>query len=143
MRSRARVALLLLLTFAAGAAAGVAGERLWPGTGTAEAEESAAERRGHQTVIERFADDIGLTAEQRATIAPILERSRKRFERLWEGLRPRYEALVDSVRGEIEVVLEPDQVERYRELLRKQEEKERARRDKRDKEGEDSKGDRS
>lgn len=124
--SRIRATALLLLVFAAGGAAGVAGERLW--LGRAAAGEAAGESDGRRaTVIERFADDIGLTAEQRARIDSILERSHERFQALFKGIKPRYEALIDSVRGEIEAELTPDQVERYRAILREQEEKEKAR----------------
>ena len=68
--SRTRATLLLVLTFAAGAAVGVAGDRLNLIPAVAEATEPGLETdrgegRQRQTTIERFADDLGLTVEQR------------------------------------------------------------------------------
>ncbi|MFQ5680052.1 MAG: hypothetical protein ACE5HP_11415 [Gemmatimonadota bacterium] len=123
--SRMRVVLLLLLTFTAGAAAGVAADRLSLLPGVAGAEESGearrpppGERRGtRQTTIERFADDLGLTAAQRETIEGVLERYRANLKEMREEIRPRFHALVDSVRTEIEATLTPRQVTEYRALL--------------------------
>lgn len=120
-RSRARVALLLLLTFAAGMAAGVAADRQF-GSAEAEAPKQAEEdhrrdRRGGGTTIERFADELGLTTEQRARIDPILEDMREQMSDLFDPVRPAYRDLVDSTRARIEAILTPEQVADYRELL--------------------------
>ena len=120
-RSRTRVALLLLLTFVAGMAVGIVADRQL-GAGTAEAPKQADEdhrrdRRGGGTTIERFADELGLTTEQRARIDPILEQARERMSELFEPVRPAYRELIDSTRARIEAVLTPEQVADYRELL--------------------------
>lgn len=120
--SKFRVMLLLFLTFVAGAAAGIAGERLdlLPGLTRAEGpspDRRDDDRRGRQTTIERFADELGLSTAQRAEIDQILERYRSSMKGLWEDVRPRYRALVDSVRARIEEVLTPEQVTEYRRLL--------------------------
>jgi Spy/CpxP family protein refolding chaperone len=121
--SRFRAALLLGLVFVAGAAAGIAGDRLEmipraaraePAAGTSEGE--TAEERD-QPVIERFADDLGLTAEQRGRIEALLDRFRHSTRELSLSVRPQYRALMDSVKIEIEGVLDSVQIERYRELL--------------------------
>lgn len=126
--SKARVVLLLLLTFAAGTAAGVAADRLNLLPGIAQAEEGEREdrrpdrrRRGGQTgqtTIERFADDLGLTGDQRSEIEGILDGYRSSMRRVWGEVQPRYRSLVDSARTQIEALLTPEQVEQYRELLR-------------------------
>lgn len=126
--SRGRVALLLLLTFAAGAAAGVAADRLSLLPGTARADESAGteeERREDggerpRTTIERFADELGLTAEQRSRIEEVLSAFRGEVKELRKEFHPRWEALVDSARARIEAVLTPEQVEQYRALLKRE-----------------------
>lgn len=119
--SRTRVALLLLLTFVAGMAAGVAADRQFgspPAEATKQADEDdRRDRRGRGTTIERFADELGLTSEQRARIDPILEDMRERMSDLFEPVRPAYRDLVDSTRARIEAVLTPEQVAAYRELL--------------------------
>ena len=119
--SRTRVALLLLLTFVAGMAAGVAADRQFaaaPAEASKQADEDhRRDRRGGDTTIERFADELGLTDEQRARIDPILEEMREQMSDLFEPVRPAYRDLVDSTRARIEAILTPEQVADYRELL--------------------------
>ena len=121
--------LLLGVIFAAGAVVGVAVDRLDLFTGgaaaaeradtaTSESEERDGEWRGRQTTIEAFADELGLTADQRAQIEAYLDHFRGGARMLQQEVRPRYRALMDSVRTEIEAVLTDEQVEGYRELLR-------------------------
>jgi len=120
--SRTRAALLLVLTFVAGMAAGVAVDRQFGPGARAEAPKQAdadhrRERRGGGTTIERFADELGLTEEQRGQIDPILEQAREGMSQLFEPVRPAYRELVDSTRARIEAVLTPEQAADYRELL--------------------------
>ncbi|MFW6084449.1 MAG: hypothetical protein ACODAA_04490 [Gemmatimonadota bacterium] len=120
--SRTRVALLLVLTFAAGMAAGVAADRQLRSDAGDETtkqlrEDDRKDRRGGKATIERFADELGLTEEQRARIDPILEDAREGMSELFEPVRPAYRALVDSTRARIEAVLTPEQVTQYRSLL--------------------------
>lgn len=147
MGSQARVVVLLGLTFVAGVAAGVAADRLGvlPGPASAEMADREADpdrdrerdSRESRTTIERFADDLGLTADQRSEIDRILERYRASAQSMWDEFRPRYRSMVDSVRTQIEGVLTSEQVTQYRELLR-------SRRDdrRRDDDGDDRRHDR-
>ena len=121
--SRTRAALLLVLVFAAGAAVGVAGDRLNLIPAVAEATEPGleadrGERRERQTTIERFADNLGLTVEQRFEVEILLDYYRSSAQNLQATVRPQYRALMDSVRTKIEAVLSDEQVEQYRSLLR-------------------------
>lgn len=121
--SRSKVAFLLFFVFAAGAAAGVAADRLQLLPGAARAEETPSrsdrtrDRERRQTIIERFADDLGLTAEQRRHIDEILEDFRGDVKTMREEFDPRWRALLDTTRTRIEAVLTPEQVTRYRALL--------------------------
>jgi len=125
--SRVRAGTLLVLTFALGAAVGVAGDRfdLIPGLAQATESESPsagrgsgpAERRTGGTTIERFADDLGLTEEQGQEIEEFLDYYRTSVKSMQVAVRPRYRALLDSVLMRIESVLTDHQVEQYRELL--------------------------
>lgn len=139
-RSKVRAAALLALIFAAGVAAGVAADRAWfvdpPAAArgddgrAAAAGEDADGRSGEgashgaedkaRTVIERFADELGLTSDQRAEIETILSHHRESMKEMWSEVQPRFRTLVDSARAQIEGVLTPGQVERYRELLRRE-----------------------
>lgn len=116
--SGTRVALLLALTFAAGAAAGVAVDRYV--VERARSPDPQHPEGPRSTTIERFADELGLTEEQRARIKPIVAETRGQMASVFDRVRPEYEAVVDSARSRIEAVLEPDQVSRYRELLAQQ-----------------------
>lgn len=122
---RGRVALLLIATFAAGAAAGVAADRQIrrPAEATVERGDPSSRERGY--TIERFADDLGLTTDQREAIAPILEDTRSRMRELSRRVRPEYRQIVDSARARIEAVLTPEQVTAYGELLERERRRER------------------
>ncbi len=129
--SRTRVAALLLLVFAAGAAAGVAADRLDLLPDTARAEEATTDsdedegRERRETTIERFADELGLTGEQRARIEEILEDFRGGVKSLRAEFHPRWHALIDTTRTRIEAVLTPEQVSQYRTLLEREREERR------------------
>lgn len=144
--SRTRVALLLLLVFGAGAAAGVAADRLdlLPGAARAEQpaprDDSVRGPEGRQTTIERFADELGLTAEQRGLIEEILDRFRQDVKAMRADFHPRYRALLDTTRTRIEAVLTEEQVAEYRALLEAQR---RERRRDGDRDGYDRRGDES
>ncbi|MCL7956903.1 MAG: hypothetical protein M8862_13670 [marine benthic group bacterium] len=115
-----RVALLLLVTFAAGAAAGIAIDRRMVATQSGpQSGEVRPDRRerGRQTTIERFADELELTEEQRELIAPILVDTRARMSEVFDRVRPEYDMVVDSARGRIEALLTPEQIRMYRQLL--------------------------
>lgn len=120
--SRARVSLLLAITFLAGMAAGFAADRQPARQAVAVATDSSATDLSGRTgtTIERFADDLGLTESQRAEIAPVLEDTRRRMSELFEPVRPAYRALVDSARVRIEEVLTPEQVTEYRRLIERE-----------------------
>jgi hypothetical protein len=116
-----RVALLLLVTLAAGAAGGIAVDRRLDAGPEPKAETTERQGRG-ETTIERFADELGLTPEQREQIAPVLEDTRTRMSEVFDQVRPEYRRVVDSARARIESVLTPGQVEMYRRLLENEEE---------------------
>ena len=123
--SRFRAILLLALVFATGAAVGVAADRLDlfadatvadpPAEATpSETRERDGGPRGRQTTIEQFADELGLTTEQRLEIEGFLDHYRDEVRSLRRG----YQALLDSVLVEVESVLTDEQVEDYREFRR-------------------------
>jgi Spy/CpxP family protein refolding chaperone len=89
-----------------------------PAESPAERRDEASRERGY--TIERFADDLGLTSDQRAAIAPILEDTRSRMRDLSHRVRPEYREIVDSARARIEAVLSPEQVSAYRDLLERE-----------------------
>lgn len=68
-------------------------------------------------MIERFSEELGLSARQEARIDTILEHYRESMKDLRREVRPRYDALVDSARQRIEGVLDSAQARDYRQLL--------------------------
>ena len=119
--SRTKAILMLAVVFVAGAAAGIAGDRLEliPRAAVAtepdgEATDTAPERG---TVIEQFAGELGLTTQQRAEIDGLLDYYAASLKELQRSTRPAYVALMDSVRIEIEAVLDEGQRAQYRARL--------------------------
>jgi hypothetical protein len=120
--SRARAVLTLALVFVAGAAAGIAGDRLDMIPRAAAATEAEtpggeAESAESQTVIEQFADVLGLSSGQRMEIDLLLDYYAASLKELRRGVQPQYRALMDSVRVEIEDVLDDGQRGEYRTLI--------------------------
>ena len=129
--SRARVVILLVLTFTAGLALGVGGSQLLAtdeiglersGRLEAESRRGADGRSGSRSAqprfaIERHADELGLTTEQQEKIGVILADVRAEMDTIMADVRPRFREIYRSARAEIEAVLTPDQVSRYGEIL--------------------------
>jgi len=125
--NRRRAVSLLALVFAAGVTGGLAAERYALHDWRADADREGSRGEG-RTTIERFADELGVTPEQRALIDPILVETRERMSEVYDRFRPEWQIVVDSARIRIEAVLTPEQVEQYRALLEEQERNERSRR---------------
>ncbi len=114
-RVRAKGLSLLLVTFLAGAAAGVAGSRLMmpaapmmpPFMG------GPARSAAHDPMFM----ELGLTPAQTASIDSVLARSRPKVEAVMAESRPRLRALLDSVRAEIQAVLTTEQRDRFEKNL--------------------------
>ena len=127
--SRARVVMLLALTFSAGLAIGIGGSRLL----AEESRESPANERAVSVrdgdrsrdrsrieprfAIERHADELELTEAQRAQIEVILADVRAEMDTIMSEIRPRFREVYRSARADIESLLTPDQAHRYGEIL--------------------------
>lgn len=105
-RSKWYALLFLLGAFVAGAAVGVAGDR-------------TLERRGpprRAAGLDRMAQELGLTAPQRAAFDSILENRRKQMRQLFAPIRPQLDSLTslsdkmrDSTHEQLKRVLTPEQ----------------------------------
>ena len=120
--SRGRAVLTLVLVFVAGAAVGVASDRLDMLPRAAVATEPGTSEDGaappeNRTIIEEFADDLHLSSAQRTRIDLLLDYYAASLKELRQSVQPQYRALMDSVRVEIEAVLDEGQRARYRALL--------------------------
>jgi len=105
-----RGALLLAMTFVAGAVIGVGYERR-----RAPAHDAAAMDAHH--MMHRFTDDLGLDSAQQKAIAAIFARRQGAVDSTWHAVQPRVHAMLDSTLQEIVGVLRPDQVAKYRKMV--------------------------
>lgn len=117
---------LLAVTFVAGGFAGAAWERSRGphsdraiartrdgGPGGGPASRDGGRRRGPW-----FAESLGLTAAQQATIDSIMRVNRPRTDSLFASVMPRVRAISDSTRAAIDAVLTPEQREKLARMPR-------------------------
>lgn len=122
-------ALVLVLVAAAGVASGIAIERrvlsrhgeLRRGGGPRGGEfgrgrggRPADTLEARQRFRERMIKDLDLTPQQAARIDSIMERQRPRMDSLRAALEPRLRAAAAEARKQIEGVLTPEQVQKFR-----------------------------
>jgi hypothetical protein len=105
--SSMRAFILLVAVFLAGAAVGWVGHDL-RGEGSGR-----GGRRGVDAMVGRLSRELRLSAAQRDSIRVILERRRAETEAIWREVHPRYDAIRDAARAEIETHLTPEQRARY------------------------------
>jgi Spy/CpxP family protein refolding chaperone len=110
--ARALGALVLLVTFGAGALSAAAVSQVLH----AEQREAASGTRSCEERKARILDEVGLTPEQQAAVEAILERRRAQTDRFWSDAGPALRAIMDSTRSEIRTVLTPEQRARYERL---------------------------
>jgi Spy/CpxP family protein refolding chaperone len=104
---------LLVATFAIGAFAGAATDRVL----TARAPAQAAREEGRERSRDRdrisTLEQLELTPEQRVRIDSVLERGRRKTQAFWDQHGPTLRAIVDSTRAEIRGLLTPEQRAEY------------------------------
>lgn len=74
---------------------------------------SAADRKQY---LDELTAALALTPEQVRVVDSITQHRAGEFEALRRSIRPRVEAMLDTVRTEVETVLTPEQREKYRKL---------------------------
>ena len=68
-------------------------------------------------VMHRLQHNLHLDSAQHAAIAAILARRQSAVDSTWHAMQPHVRATLDSTLQEIIVVLRPDQVAKYREMV--------------------------
>ena len=83
------------------------------------ADDSCERRRGRgaDAYIERLDQELGLTAEQRASVRDVLARQQEEMSAIWREIRPRADEIKTATRREVNALLTPDQQARYADLL--------------------------
>ena len=105
-----RGTLLLAVTLAAGVGIGVAYER----HRTAAHE---AVGMGAHDAMHHFIRELDLDSAQQTAIAQILARHQAEVDSTWHAVQPHVRATLDSTLQEIEAVLRPDQLAKYRKMM--------------------------
>src|SRR5262245_19945306 len=118
--TKVRAVAFLLVVLAAGAAVGwVANDK----TRT----QRRAHRRNIETVMKRMTKDFSLTQAQQDSVRVIVQRRRSDIDALWGEVHPRFEEIRSLTNSQIEHLLTPEQQEKFREDVKKRDERRRQR----------------
>jgi Spy/CpxP family protein refolding chaperone len=102
--------------FAAGAAVGVVGDRYLQ-------REKVQRQWGDQRAMRtRLADDLGMTAEQRAAMDSLLDDRNRQYDSLMAPVRPTLDSLGAATRQRLRQLLTPEQQATYDQIQREREE---------------------
>jgi len=110
LRGAPTLLLTLLLTFAAGAAAGVGYDRH-----VSRLHHVPAMDATHALQLMRL--ELGLDSAQTAAVATILSHHQHTVDSSWRAMQPEVRANLDSTLREIMTVLKPDQVGKFRQMV--------------------------
>lgn len=141
--ARATAGVLLVLVLVVGVLGGVLVDRLVLRPAVARAAEtsradtvrtSAADRgqrdreRGRERYVGQLTRELGLSAAQRAQVDTITRVREARMQALIQEVHPRFHALIEQTRAEIDSVLTPAQREKLSALREQHQKRERAER---------------
>jgi len=76
-------------------------------------DESRGRRGGHDRMVEKMRDDLGLDERQTAEVRRILDETRNEYRALRAEARPRFDAIRQSARTRIRALLTPEQQRRF------------------------------
>ena len=99
-----------MATFAAGVAAGVAVER------KGESRHATTSADSHDP-MHRLTADLNLDADQQGAIAAVLAKHQKDVDAAWHAVQPHVRSTMDSAHHEIERILRPEQLEKFRKMI--------------------------
>ena len=127
------IILTLVLVFAAGVVGGVMGERWWFAKRPQMRRPVNAERYPSH---DRWAKDLGLTAEQQEKIREIFKKNDGRIKELRSDFYKHIGVMRDEMKKEIDAVLTPEQRVKNEAMIQKSMEERRKENEKRDKQNE-------
>jgi hypothetical protein len=109
---------VVIAAFITGLLVGIAGDRLYLfRTGR------FFPRRGGefaaQHIVAKLDRDLHLNASQKTEIERILESHHKKIDAAWNAVRPQVRQEIDATNNEIERVLTPEQLPKFKELRKK------------------------
>ncbi len=121
MTSRTKGALLLVLAFVLGAAAGALGFGAWHAHRDWRSPEARARHR--ETIVARLTKELGLRPDQQQTIDGILRDAGQDFTKLREEMRPRFREIRTRTRDRIRSALDAQQQVKFDGMVRTWEER--------------------
>jgi Spy/CpxP family protein refolding chaperone len=127
-RSAIKAALYLALTFSAGAAVGVFGNRLYSGHSVSADVRPTRSEEYRRVYLQEMETRLKLDADQKHRLVGILDQTESQFRQLNEKHRPEYRAIHAAQSEQISSLLNPAQLEEFAKLRAERE----ARRKKRD-----------
>lgn len=133
MKSRNRAVLWVVLIFLAGALFGGALSYLLVqptvlGTDSRAPEHRRDKRPSAEQVVKDFSEKLNLDADQQVKLREILERGRQQYRDADKERWDRFRSIRQSTRQEIRAILRLDQLEKFEEFLRREDERHQKRR---------------
>ncbi len=104
-----------IAVFAAGAAVGVVGDRY------AQRGQVMRQWGDQRAMRARLADDLGMSAEQRASMDSLLDDRNRQYESLMAPVRPTLDSLGAATRQRLRQLLTPEQQATYDQIQRERE----------------------
>ncbi len=105
-RSKSLALMFLLGAVLVGGVLGFTADRVFAGG-------DACPRRDRQAARERFAAELGLSAEQRAMVDTLLDAKHKQMAEVMAPIRPRLDSISVTTRDQIARILTPEQRPRF------------------------------
>jgi hypothetical protein len=118
---RWKAGLMVILIFVLGFATGALTANLM----STASEEQLPPRRRHEDsewLMKRLTEELHLAPEQSEAIHQILAETGEEYRRLRQEIRPRFREIRNQSRERIRAVLNPEQREKYEELVRRHDE---------------------
>jgi hypothetical protein len=116
MRSKTSATLMLVLTFALGAVAGVVSNHLYE-TRFKPSNQRPGARSAPPDIVEELGRGLSLNADQKSKLKEIIHESRERYRALSIQFRPQYDALRDQTRQQIRQILTEEQKARFEKII--------------------------
>jgi hypothetical protein len=90
----------------------------WGGNGQiSDNRDRGAGNRERPSYVDRLTAHLELTESQQVEVKSILTQRESEMAQLWEEVRPKFDALRDTIRTKIMDVLTEEQQQKYRDLL--------------------------
>jgi Spy/CpxP family protein refolding chaperone len=126
-QSSIKAALYLALTFSAGAAVGVFGQRLYSGNSVSAAARTKRSDEYRRAYLQEMVARLGLDSDQKQRLTSILDQTESQFKQLNEKHRPEYRAIHEAQVEQINSILQPTQRGEYSKLRAEREDRKKKR----------------